>query len=194
MSCTTSQRMSDWSDRPLCRRYAAVVVDRMVVGRPAGQTDGSVFGWALGTLNDGQAEVLGWWQPSESRSDEWPAVSARLAARGVEHIGVVVDDSGIVTGHDAFGLPQVLVHARSADAGTAGSTLPPRVRRHVARARTTGKRVQTALSLAVRRGWDGEGEIAAAAFLDDALQRIDRQLSTQMAAPTARRSGVAGAA
>lgn len=188
MSCTKSQHMPNWSERPLCRRYAAVVLDRVVVGQLDTRSEGRMaFGWALGALSDGQAEVLGWWKAPDSESFEWRTVGAKLAARGVERIGVIVDDSGVVSSLDASGVPKVPAHSCSADAGESGSTLPPHVRRQVAWAHVAAKRVQTALSRAVQRRWDGEGEIAAAAFLDDALQRIDRRFSTQVAVPTARR-------
>jgi hypothetical protein len=187
MNCTKPQHMSDWSERPLCRRYAAVVLDQVQVGPIAGCNERRMaFGWALGALSDGQAEVLGWWKPAESASLEWPQVGAKLAARGVERIGVIVDDSGVVSGLDAFGVPKVLAQSGPADAGNPASALPPHVQCQVARARVAAKRVQTALSRAVQRRWDGEGAIAAAAFLDDALQRIDRKLATEMPVPTAR--------
>jgi Transposase, Mutator family len=191
MSRTNPPYMSHWSERPLCRRYAAVVVDRVVVREAARQREGQVFGWALGTLSDGQAEVLGWWEPSQPASIEWRSVGDRLAARGVEHIGVIVDDSDVVTGLDASSVMRVVVPSCCAEANKPAPTLPPHVRRHIARARATAKRVQTALSRALRRG--RIGETSAAALLDEALQKIDRQLPAQRA-PTVRRSGVSAKA
>lgn len=190
MSCTKSQHMPNWSERPLCRRYAAVVLDRVLVGPLAGRSKGHMaFGWALGALSDGQAEVLGWWESAESAPLEWSTVGAKLATRGVERIGVVVDDSGVVNDLDAQGVPKVLAQSCPTDADRSAPTLPPNIQRQLARARVAAKRVQTSLSRAVQRRWDGEGEVAAAAFLDDALQRIDRGLATEAPVPTARPPG-----
>jgi len=187
MSCTKSH-MPKWSERPLCRRYAAVVVDRVLVGPLAGRNEGHMaFAWALGALSDGQAEVLGWWKSAESAAAvAWLQVGANLATRGVEHIGVIVDGSGVVSDLDTRGVPKLLAQSCPTDADRSGSTLPPNVQRQLARARVAAKRVQTSLSRAVQRRWDREGEIAAAAFLDDALQRIDCRLATEIPMPTAR--------
>jgi transposase-like protein len=187
MNCTKSQHMPNWSERPLCRRYVAVVLNQVQVGPIAGRNERRMaFGWALGALSDGQAEVLGWWKPAKSAAVEWSTVGAQLAARGVERIGVVVDDSGVVSDLDAFGTPRALVQSCSAEACRSASTLPPHVQRQIIRACAAAKRVQTVLSRAMQRRRDGEGEFVAAAFLDDALQRIDRKLATQVAVPTAR--------
>ncbi len=187
MSCNKFEYMHDWSERPLCRRYATVFLDRVQVGQlTCPNQDPIAMGWALGTLSDGQAEILGWWKHSESVPVEWLAVGAKLAARGAERIGVVVDDSDVLCGLDAFGVPKALAQSRLADGGSSASSLPPHMHRQVARARGTAKRIHIALCRAVQRRRKGEGELAAAALLAYALQRIDRRLSAQVAAPTAR--------
>lgn len=182
MSNARARRMADWTGRPLCRKYAAVVFDRVVIGQSACRQEGrTAFGWALGALSDGQTEVLGWWQHSESAPVEWSMVGTQLAARGVERIRVVVDHSGVMSCLGSFSVPTVPEQACPIDAGKPAHALPMHVQRRVDGASATAKRIQAALTRAVRGRSIAEGEIAAAEFVDDTLQRIDRKLWAQVA-------------
>lgn len=88
-----------WLHRPLCRRYAVVVFSAASRLRVPGASPKRKIGWALGTLINGDREILGAW----SSNDEGviPAeVFGRLYDRGVEYVTYAVGD--LPSLHPAF--------------------------------------------------------------------------------------------
>lgn len=80
-----------WLHRPLCRRYAVVVFSAASRLRVPEASPNRKIGWALGTLINGDREILGAW----SSDDEGliPAeVFGRLYDRGVEYVTYAVGD------------------------------------------------------------------------------------------------------
>jgi transposase-like protein len=76
-----------WLERPLCRRYAAAVFSSI---RPRLRGDGADsqdrICWALGTLIDGEAEILGVWLDVDQALAVSPPVLADVYPRGAEFI------------------------------------------------------------------------------------------------------------
>lgn len=80
-----------WLHRPLCRRYAVAVFSAASRLRFPEVSPNRKIGWALGTLINGDREILGAW----SSNDEGviPAeVFGRLYDRGVEYVTYAVGD------------------------------------------------------------------------------------------------------
>lgn len=73
--------------RPLCCRYCLVhfAIHPLPVRAAAGASVWPVA-WALGSLNDGQREVLGVWRNKIEGEVDWQTIFCDLAARGVEEI------------------------------------------------------------------------------------------------------------
>jgi hypothetical protein len=173
MSRTTFPSMSGWADRPLCRRYAAVVMDRLTVEPPPYEGGGACeYFWALGALKGGQTEVLGWWRHSPEAPSDWPTIAAALATRGVEDIQVLVDDSGLSDGRPPYAIPRV--HARTPDL-----ELSPRIRQRVDQAQTTAKKIHATLARGIKR--KQAADAAVSAYLGKRLQQVDCMLSDQTA-------------
>jgi hypothetical protein len=94
-SSARTGRMARWANRPLCTRYLVVNFGFQTAAlSDGGEFRTLSFFWALGTLNDGEREILGWWQASETDPLRWSAISTDLTARGVQHIRVLADSSG----------------------------------------------------------------------------------------------------
>ncbi|RQO61746.1 hypothetical protein DBR47_06255 [Paucibacter sp. KBW04] len=87
---------AEWLSRPLCCRYALVHFAALPIQAPAlVEESRSPLTWALGTLSDGQRELLGAWRCSPMGAPDWRAVFVDLADRGVERIRFVANaDAG----------------------------------------------------------------------------------------------------
>lgn len=163
---------AQWATRPLCTRYLVVSFG----AQPATLLVGNgfqplSFHWALGTLDDGQAEILGWWQANLSEPCEWSAISNDLTDRGVRRIRVLTDFSG------ALGSPGD--YETEFGGGFGSHTLSAAQQRRVAATGAQMRRVQAALSRAVlRHGAFADAE-SAAALVDRELQRLDRAFWSQ---------------
>ena len=82
-----------WVHRPLCRRYAAAVFSctgKLDLTANAGQPQ--AICWALGSLINGEGEVLGAWLNQDTTATAMPAVFGELQARGAEFIRFGVGD------------------------------------------------------------------------------------------------------
>ena len=80
-----------WLYRPLCRRYAVVVFSAASRLRVLDASPNRKIGWALGTLVNGDREILGAWNSNDG--GVIPAdVFGLLYDRGVEYITYAVGD------------------------------------------------------------------------------------------------------
>lgn len=123
-----------WLVRPLCRRYVAVVLSTSLIpfrgstGRPR------AVRWALGSLIDGEVEVLGAW-PTESESGPAPELMfGELQARGAEfirfgvgHLVGVEDEFTRLFGHGD------VVASIECELESVLASVPPRYRLEVSR-------------------------------------------------------------
>jgi len=92
---TCEDQAQRWLERPLCRRFATVVFCRNV-SRWTGAAPASsqAVWWALGTLNDGEAEVLGAWKEVDEKAALLSEVFGQLHERGVVSIRFCVGNIG----------------------------------------------------------------------------------------------------
>lgn len=94
MEMTTKSQIRAWFERPLSRRqsasvYCAVPTFRIHMKEGPGQ---AVI-WALGSIADGESEVLGAWLCEGAEGVAVPSVFAELRARGAEFIRFGVGDA-----------------------------------------------------------------------------------------------------
>jgi len=79
-----------WDRMPLCRNYAlALFSDLCVNVRHQGAIGRWRFKWAMGTLADGQHDILGLWHGPAAEGTNWQLVADDLNVRGVEKIQLV---------------------------------------------------------------------------------------------------------
>ncbi|MFG6432876.1 transposase [Pelomonas parva] len=90
---------NSWLSRPLCRRYIAAVFSSTDQLRLIANADGpQVICWALGSLINGESEVLGAWLSKDGTFSPRSSVFGELKARGAEFIRLGV---GNLAGEDA---------------------------------------------------------------------------------------------
>jgi len=89
------ESVRSWFERLLCRRHVAAVFSSLALllkDAPAGQTP--TIWWALGGLNDGEAEVLGAWLNEDPGGGVPLEALGDLYQRGAEFIRLGVGDLG----------------------------------------------------------------------------------------------------
>jgi putative transposase len=93
MKQSDSNEIKEWLERPLCRRYGAAVFSctgpftpSVIAGQP------QAICWALGSLINGESEVLGAWLDQDATTAAMPSVFGELQARGAEFIRFGVGD------------------------------------------------------------------------------------------------------
>ena len=168
---------SNWASRPLCSRYRAVVLTAQEVELDkAGMSGVQTVWWALGDLDGGQLEILGYWRQSSLDPLTWSVIAFDLMVRGVERVqlALISDDRGAIKWLGEFvGGGNALPHPEeSAEV----PDVSPRLERCIARSVAASRRLRVALARAARRQNVVEHEPSASAFLDRELQRLDRQL------------------
>jgi len=162
-----TRQTATWATRPLCTRYLVVVFGLQPTTLSVGNGSQALsFYWALGTLDDGDTEILGWWQAGDSEPFEWSTISNDLTARGVKHVRIFADSSGALDGAGADGT--------EFDGGFGSHSLSGAQQRRVAAAGAQMRHVQAALERAVLRHGAFANAEAAAALVDSQLQRLDR--------------------
>lgn len=178
MSFHETFRPGTWLTLPLCGRY--VVVHFNLVWVPQDAADQAVAATticAIGTLTDGQHELMGaWFHPPEG-SGVWPDVLRELWERGVEQI-----DWAVVSGQPAPSAGDEAVSPRVGhwlDESTLISPtviLSPRMKRAMAMSHDRSQRLQAAMRRSARRrgGQFGSPESAFACLLRH-WKRMDRQ-------------------
>lgn len=164
-----------WQGRPLCCRYLLVsFASQPILVRVGAAAPGWSVTWALGTLSDGQREVLGAWQHSIGDVMNWQAVFDDLAVRGVERIRFVVtadaDAARAALPHSAM-LNSVVLE--SAHIGTSPEALSPPLRRLADSAEAATQQMQAALARMIHRHGSFDSPQAAGLFLDAAFQRLE---------------------
>jgi transposase-like protein len=143
--------LSDWLDRPLCRRYESAIFDVATVRLCV--ADGLArrrVRWAFGWLADGECEALGGWMDPADGTPDPRQLLAGLQARGLERIRYL---AGPGTGSVPDPMPQpTLLQAAQ---------------------------VRVRLARAIRRHGCFETEAAVLDFVSDALQRAERRLDRE---------------
>lgn len=91
MSTVLGVPLEIWPGRPLCRRYAVVVFGTAQLKRATGALVPRTFWWALGTLINGDREILGVWNSNEEGAIP-SDVFGCLYDRGVEYITYSMGD------------------------------------------------------------------------------------------------------
>lgn len=117
---------SGWLERPLCRRYVAVVFsETSPLNLRASRGDPEAICWAFGSLINGECEPLGAWLIRGTLASAMPSVCGALQSRGAEFIRFGVGD---FAGTPAFS--QTYRHGEFVDSvESAISALAARVRR-----------------------------------------------------------------
>lgn len=119
-------RRQRWLSRPLCRHYSSVVFSTVPAPQEFAEPDTRrTICWALGTLVDGDGEVLGVWNTDQS-SPASPEVFGDLYGRGVVAIRFCI---GNISGAEAramkeLRLASVIPSIEALLAGTAAQTRP----------------------------------------------------------------------
>lgn len=208
----------DWNSRPLCARYQLVIVNTLDVPVHGGGEMGERRArWAVGTLPNGQCEVIGVWLQFVSACTSWGDFCDELAVRGVEHIRFVVDAYALAStapepsapGARSTSSVQQLVGSRvqadgrslaaaeigpaaggASDAG--GGKALQRLRCIAARADEVNRKLYAKLTRVVRGHGRFASQEAATLFLEGALERLDGELGAYGVATRAPRSQTVG--
>lgn len=167
----------DWRSRPLCASYLAVhLTEQSTVAGGLGKAEVVTIPWALGVLNDGQCEVLGWWLDPADNAVDWSTVGADLSARGVERVRVLLASAHLGNRDSVSGSGDCRPVANALRPSASIVGLPARLQRHVRRASEVAGGMQAALSRAIARRGVFACAKAAGSFVDEELQRMDRWL------------------
>ncbi|MCE4538192.1 hypothetical protein LXT12_13115 [Pelomonas sp. P7] len=166
--------VSDWLSRPLCCRYA--FAEFKVLNLPIRHSDTveqARWLWAVGLFEQDQYEILGAW------SDQTPLaeVAHDLHKRGIEQITAIAAERVA----DFASLHPTVQWSAAADGVNAlrlrtGADSGRQRRVVLQSAATTAERLHKSITRAIRRRAPFEDEVAAAAFLAQALEKADRRL------------------
>jgi len=177
MNVDSIRSWPDWRSRPLCANYLAVhLTEQSTVAGGLGKSDAVTIQWALGVLNDGQCEVLGWWLDPADNAVDWSTVRADLSARGVKRLRVLLASAHLYNRDSAPGSGDCRPVAGPLRPSASIDSLPARLRRYVAHASSVAGGFKAALSRAIARRGAFECAQAACSFVDEELQRMDRRL------------------
>lgn len=84
---------TSWLQRPLCRRYAGAVFSTTTLPLKDSHADRKLSCcWALGTLRNGEQDVLGAWKNSNATGGMPPEAFGELHTRGAEFIEIAIGD------------------------------------------------------------------------------------------------------
>lgn len=168
------RRGAQWVNRPLCSRY--VQAEFKVLSLPVGGGEaarGVPWYWALGLFAQDQYEVLGAW-PAQSFPEQ---VARELRNRGIENIRAIVATSDIDATSmfpDVFAWSPALASSAT-DSRSAARTFGPRHHAVLHAAVATGNRLHTRIARTIERHGHFNDETAAAAFLIQLLEEVDRR-------------------
>jgi hypothetical protein len=177
MSIDGTRRRPDWRSRPLCANYLAVhLTGQSTVVDGLGKVEVVTFRWALGVVNEGQCEILGWWLHPADDALDWSTVGVDLSARGVERVRVLVASARLCNRDSTLGSGDDRPVASPLRPSASIESLPARLQRHVRRASDAARSVEAALSRAIARHGAFACAKAAGSFVDEELQRMDRRL------------------
>jgi len=171
MSRAGTGHMAQWASRPLCAEYFFVSFGWQTAALSVGSDVRNLsFCWALGTLDDGQAEILGWWFGSQTGLDEWSTISTDLTARGVKRIRVLAAPTGALINQVRADSP--CIHG---DASSSHPLSEARKRR-IADASAQMCLVRDSLSRAFSRHSALADADSIATLVDRELQHLDHRL------------------
>lgn len=177
MNTYGTRRWPDWRSRPLCANYLAVhLTEQSTAIGGLGKAEVATFQWALGVLNDGQCEILGWWSDPVDDAADWSTVGADLSARGVERVRVLVASARLSNHASALGSGDGRPVESPLRPSASIESLPARLQRHVRRASDAARGVEAALSRAIARHGAFACAKAAGSFVDEELKCMDRRL------------------
>ncbi|XHS77495.1 transposase [Burkholderiaceae bacterium UC74_6] len=174
ISSATRHLVASWLERPLCRRYTAIVLRSGAIhgSWPEGAPGGTAF-WALGCTSDGDSEILGAWMPSDTSANAPTGILSDLQLRGVQSIRFLLgcDAAGICNEPIAPFQEGVLVESISL------LSLRPATRRAVASAVDLVYGIHRRLDSAVARQGAIANELERFILVAEFLKRVDRQLN-----------------
>lgn len=162
----------------LCCRYMVVRFASLRAPAPAaGPTTCPSLIWAVGTLIDGQHELMGAWLLPPEGGGVWPDVLSELWERGVEKIDwAVVSGQPAPLAGDEAGSPRVGHWLDESTLISPTVVLSPRMKRAMAMAHDRSQRLQAAMTRSARRrgGQFGSPESAFACMVRHWI-RMERQ-------------------
>lgn len=177
-------RTSEQQGSALCCRYVVARFAFMRALAWEGETSSCTsLMWAVGTLVDGQQELLGAWLVPSEGGGSLTDVLCELWARGVEHIewAVLSDHLGPPAVGKA-GSPRIGHWQNQSPLMAPNVALSPRTKRVIATSDVVCQRLQASMKRAARRR-GGQFESAATAFacLKRQWQRQDRLIVAEHA-------------
>lgn len=177
MNIDRTRNWPDWRSRPLCANYLSVhLTEQSTIAGSPGKAEVLTVQWALGAVNDGQCEVLGWWSHASDSAIDWSTIAADLRARGVERVRVLLASPQIYECNAAEESKVCGPVASPLRPSASIEDLPARMHRHVVRASDIARGVQVALSRALASRRVFACAKAATSFVNEELQRMDRRL------------------
>jgi hypothetical protein len=178
MSFHETFRPGTWLTLPLCGRYVVVHFNLVWVPQDAAdQAAAATTICAIGTLIDGQHELMGAWFLPPEGSGVWPDVLSELWERGVEQIDwAVVSGQPAPSAGDEAGSPRIHYWLDESTLISPTVVLSPRMKRVLAMAHDRSQRLQAAMTRSARRrgGQFGSPESAFACMVQH-WKRMERQ-------------------
>lgn len=176
MSRIGSQFGTEWPRRPLCCRYILVQFGGLPLQvRAELAVHQFSLTWVLGTLDDGQHELLGAWPTPPLGTPNLREVFDDLATRGVERIRFVInaDPETLRSAHPRATALSPATRQTGAS-WVRDAALSARLRRIVSAAETQAQLIQAELARLVRRHGVFDGTATALDFLEKTLERLER--------------------
>ena len=166
--------------RPLCIRYHVVALRTLIVElhqRNRGQA--LTLHWALGTSTDGRQEVLGVWPVAQVAQSAWPEICEHLVNRGVEQVDFINSDDADVIETASLESSALSVDKQSRRIAKATIAAPsPRKLRMVQLCRSRAASMDAELERSLCRHGPFDTTAAACAFVEAALERLERRFWT----------------
>lgn len=183
-----------WQGHPLCCGYLLVhFAPQPIRVRVGGAEHSWHVTWALGTLSDGQREVLGTWLHSIGGVSNWQVVFDELAVRGVERIRFVVGADVNMAQGALLGATTLPFDAQRRSANPEPfPALSLRLQNIMDSAQMQTRALQRELERLTRRHGAFDSAAASSEFLDRAIERIERRLwiDNSLRSDSLRQSGI----
>ena len=178
-----------WATRPLCSTYAvlALMAHRLML-RGGDRPHQLALRWALGSLDDGVCEILGYWRQHVGETVTWSHIREDLKFRGVNTVRCELAQWPYELDQPGVGVVVIGREQSSRPVVENTSDTPVRLQPRITSTIEVASRLHSTLASAVRRHEPFACSAAAEEFAGQELQRLDKQLWASLGARPLRSS------
>lgn len=169
--------LRSWATRPLCSTYAALaLMAQPMMFRSTGRPHQLTLRWALGSLDDGVCEVLGYWRQHVGEPVTYSRVRADLKLRGVNIVRCELAQAPYELDQPKVGALVIGRRQSFTPVVEITSDAPVRLQLRIKNTIELARRLHSKLAGAVLRHEPFACSAAAEEFAGLELQRLDKQL------------------